>query len=181
MSELIGRDIDKTPLIKQFTHHDIINITGAKCSGKSSLSKQYQDKYIVIDTDILTGELKPNRIYEQELLIYLNSIFPNIEEELKDKFDNIYNEIINYFIDEHKTVVIDSNYFIKIKDLKNIKGRLVILRTSRKTSLKRFLDKYVKEHPNATKEELKEYIKSNDFNELDKDSINEFINRIIKY
>lgn len=138
---LISRFIDKEPYIKKITDDKVINLTGESGSGKSYFSKKYleDDHYIVIDTDVVFGKEKSNNKESLE-----------IRELFKDKpkdalifdFDHCYLEILNYFKDCEKTIVIDSAQYRNIKDDSILKGEVIVMRTSIETCYDRCLNRW---------------------------------------
>ena len=60
---------DKEPYIKQITADKVVNLTGESGSGKSFFSNKYinDDKYVVIDTDVVFGNHETTNKAEVEL------------------------------------------------------------------------------------------------------------------
>ena len=68
-------------------------------------------------------------------------------------FDNCYKEILDYFKDSNKTVVIDTAQYRNIKDYSILKGKIIVMRTCIDTCYERCLKRFDLKNPNATKEE----------------------------
>ena len=96
-------------------------------------------------------------------------------------FDYCYKEILNYFGNTDKTIVIDSGQYRNIKDISLLKGKIIIMRTSVDTCYKRCIERFEKKFPNATDEEKRKYI--NKKKEMYKwyKSLNDFILKVDKY
>lgn len=157
----ISINIDKEPYVKELTIDKIINVTGQSGSGKSTyIKKNYNNEnYILVDTD----EIFKDKRYEKanginkELGDYFRNkyeVLPN----LHDDFDMIYLEILNYLKDTDKTIVIDCAQFHEVKDIKILKGTVIVLRTSMDTCFNRCIDRWKKNMKNYTTEELEEYM-----------------------
>ena len=77
---------------------------------------------------------------------------------LADDFDLIYNEIINYCKDIDKTIIIDCAQFHCVKDLKTLKGKIIILRTDIETCYQRTISRWISNHNGKySQEELEKY------------------------
>lgn len=73
-------------------------------------------------------------------------------------FDNFYLELLDYFKDIDKTLVIDSAQYRNIKDYSILKGKVIVIRTSIKTCYERVLDRWKKNRDNNyTEEEYQKY------------------------
>ncbi len=116
------------------TNDDIIHITGMIGSGKTSLANQYRNdsRFIVISLDCLyRGQDKENMnedtIRINELLVQK---FPNQNNE--KYFRDYYLEILRYIDNYPKkvTFVLEGQQIYRYLDLKDIKGKLIIKRTS---------------------------------------------------
>lgn len=157
MDELfISIDVDKEPYIKQLSNDKVINLTGESGSGKSYFSNQYinDDNYIVIDTDIVFDNINSSNKESLEI----RELFKNRKkEDLITDFDNCYLEILDYFKDINKTIVIDSAQFRNIKDYSILKGKVIVMRTCIDTCYNRCIERYKSINKNYTKEELEEY------------------------
>lgn len=152
--------IDKDPYIKQITNDNIINLTGQSGSGKSTYAQEHysSDDYLVIDTDEVLSENrfdKSNGINKE-----LGKYFRSKYEELPncgDDFDLIYSEILDFCKKYDKTIVIDCAQFYCIKDIGLLKGTMVIIRTCIDTCYNRTIERFKKNNPNYTEEELNKY------------------------
>ncbi len=153
---LISRFIDKEPYIKQLTDDKIINLTGESGSGKSYYANKYlnNNDYIVIDTDIVFSDKHTN----DKVIIDLRNIFKDKSKDyLITDFDDFYTKILDFFKNTNKIIVIDSAQFRNIKNCSILKGKIVVIRTSIETCYQRCINRWIKEHPNYTKEELEKY------------------------
>ena len=133
--------IDKEPYIKDLTDDKVINITGESGSGKSYFSDKYikDDKYIVIDTDVVFSDRPSDNIQSIEL----RDIFKDKPKDyLFTNFDEFYLKVLDYFKDINKTIVIDSAQYRNIKDYSILKGQVIVMRTSIETCYKRTLNRY---------------------------------------
>ena len=74
----IDEKISKEPYMKKISDDKVINITGESGSGKSYYTKQFinNDKYIVIDTDLIFSDMEANeeilelrKIFKKQLLL----------------------------------------------------------------------------------------------------------------
>ncbi len=116
------------------TNDDIIHITGMIGSGKTTLANQYRNdsRFIVISLDCLyRGQDKENM---NEDTIRINELlvrkFPNQNNE--KYFRDYYLEILRYIDNYPKkvTFVLEGQQIYRYLDLKDIKGKLIIKRTS---------------------------------------------------
>lgn len=176
---LISEIIDKEPYIKEITNDKVINLTGESGSGKSYYSNKYlkDDNYIVIDTDLIFGDSPTNNKESLEI----RKLFKNKSKvELINDFDSIYLEILDYFKNTNKTIVIDSAQFRNIKDYSILKGKVIVMRTSINTCYERCLNRWKNINKNYTKEEYKKYAerKKGMFNWYK--ALNEFIEKVDK-
>ena len=151
---LISRFIDKEPYHKVITKDKIINLTGESGSGKSYYTKSLDDNYLIIDTDILFSDKPCNETITnlRNMFITKYGKLPNLIEE----FDTCYQDILNYFKDVDKYLVIDSAQYRNIKDLSLLKGEIIILRTSANTCYERCISRYMTK-PSINKDELEKY------------------------
>ncbi len=151
---LITRFIDKEPYRKVITKDKIINLTGESGSGKSYYTKSLDDNYLIIDTDILFSDKPCNETIAnlRNMFITKYGKLPNLIEE----FDTCYQDILNYFKDVDKYIVIDSAQYRNIKDLSLLKGEIIIMRTSANTCYERCISRYMTK-PNINKDELEKY------------------------
>ena len=148
--------IDRQPYIKQITDDKVINITGESGSGKSYYAKKYldNDKYIIIDTDIIFSNTETNNKYCNEI----KKIFKDQNNDsLITDFDNCYIKILNYFKGTDKTLVIDSAQYRNIKDYTIIKGKVIVMRTCIDTCYQRVLNRWKEKNPNYEEEKYKKY------------------------
>ncbi len=156
----ITRFIDREPYIKKITDDKVINVTGQSGSGKTTYVSEHfnDDSYLVVDTDdVLSENRYPNATgINKEIGTYLREkyeVLPN----LNDDFDLVYKEILDYTKKYDKTVVIDCAQYHMIKDLSLLKGTLIIIRTSIDNCYHRTIERYKKQNPNCTEDELNKY------------------------
>lgn len=154
---LICINVNKEPYIKKITDDKIINITGEVGSGKSYLTQEYGDDYIIVDTNNIINDNKAAKEYEIELRNILLKKNGEIKNILVDNFDECYEIILDYFKNANKTIVIDSSQLRYMKDLSKLKGELIVLRTSVDLCYKRCIDRFNKKHVSVTKEERDNY------------------------
>lgn len=176
-SLLINRFIDKEPYVKKITDDKIINLTGESGSGKSYFSNKYinDPNYIVIDTDIVFGS-DPS---DNKKSLEIRKLFKNrSKDDLINDFDNCYDEILGYFKNSNKTVVIDSAQFRNMKDISKLKGKVIVMRTCIDTCYERCINRYNDKNPNASFEEKQKYVdrKKGMFSWYK--SLNEFIKKV---
>ncbi len=116
------------------TNDDIIHITGMIGSGKTTLANQYRNdgRFVVISLDCLyRGQDKENM---NEDTARINEIlaqkFP--EQNNQRYFKEYYCEILHYIenFSRKVTFVLEGQQIYRYLDLKDIKGKLIIKRTS---------------------------------------------------
>lgn len=154
---LISRFVSKEPYMKKITNDNIINITGESGSGKSYYSQKYMnnDNYIIVDTDLIFSNNSCNNIYINEL----RELFKDNDKSiLMENFDNCYEKIINCLKKYNKIIVIDSAQFRNIKDIKKLKGKLIVIRTSIETCYTRAIERF-KNNTDKTEETVEHYAK----------------------
>ncbi|MCR5349975.1 MAG: ATP-binding protein [Acholeplasmatales bacterium] len=154
--------INKEPIIFDISSDKYINITGETGSGKSTYTKEHfsSDDYVVVETDVLFNEKYKDNEFLNKLR---NKIFKKYSDEhypggynLKINF-NHFNDVLKIIIDnkqdDGKTLVIDSGQFRHLKRYDLLKGKLIVMRTSVKESIKRACERFEKRYPNATEAE----------------------------
>ena len=129
---------DQEDYIKDLTDDNIINIIGTKGSGKTTASLKYidDDDYIVINCDRLF-DLPTKEKEDKELTNIrkmLNDKYGKID--MDDDFTNCYNDIVKYILSNNKKGIIEGNVIENV-DPKELKGRIIIKRTSSYKSYKR--------------------------------------------
>lgn len=164
--EYITSDLDieidkyKEPYIKELTNDKIINLTGQSGSGKSTYAKEHFniDEYEIIDTDeILSDKRYKNSIgINKELGKYFRDKYKELPN-LSDNFDLIYNNILDFCKNNNKTIIIDCAQFHCCKDIKILKGKIIVIRTDIDTCYKRAVSRWIEQNNNYTEEELNEY------------------------
>ena len=154
----ISLNVDKKPYVKNVSNDPIINLTGESGSGKSFYAQQYlnDNNYIVIDTDLVFASFDIATGYNKEFGEYLRNKYEVLPVLFND-FDLIYQEILNYFKDCEKTIVIDSALFKAMKDISKLKGKIIVMRTSVDTCYSRCLERFKGNFPNAKDEDFKNY------------------------
>lgn len=159
---LIDLNIDKEPYIKKLTNDKIINLTGQSGSGKSFYAQQHfnNDEYLIIDTDEVFSEHRfiNSKGINKELGEMFRSKY-DVLPSLGENFDLIYQDILDYCEDIDKTIVIDCAVFHCIKDVNLLKGTVIIMRTSINNCYRRCIERFKKNNPRYTEEELNDYIK----------------------
>lgn len=157
---LIDLEIDKEPYIKELTKDKIINLTGQSGSGKSYYAKQTfnSDEYLIIDTDDIFSEKRfKNSVGINKELGEMFRKNYNILPNCIDNFDLIYKEILDFCKGLEKTIIIDCATFHCIKNVKLLRGKMIVLRTSINTCYKRCIERFKNNNPNYTEEELNAY------------------------
>ena len=151
-------DVSKEPFIKEITKDKVINVTGQSGSGKSTYIKNNfnNDEYIIIDTDEIFGKHEPSSQYGVDFKNYLINKYEEMPTLMYD-FDLIYKEILDFFKDIDKTIVIDCAQFHCIKDVKLLKGKVIIIRTCIDECYKRCISRYLERNPNTSEEELNKF------------------------
>lgn len=149
--------VDKEPYRKVLSDEKVINLTGESGSGKSYFSNQWKDdkKYIIVDTDIVFSDTESDNMESVEL----RKLFQNKSKDyLIHNFDNFYKEVLDYFKDSNKILVIDSAQYRNIKDVSILKGEIIIMRTSIDKCYERCIDRWKdKNNYNYSNEELEKY------------------------
>ena len=115
------------------------------------------------------------------MLLELRNIFKNKEKDyLINNFDEFYLNILDYFKDVEKTIVIDSAQIRNVKDYSILKGKLIVIRTSIDNCYNRCIERWKENNKNYNDGELKKYSnkKSNMFDWYK--SLNEFLENIEK-
>lgn len=150
-------DIDKDPYIKHLSDDNILNITGPSGSGKSTACLKYKEdpNCIVIDTDQVFGKQEKDE-NNQELYNYLLNKYKEIPD-LSSNFDMLYLDILDYYKNSDKFIIIDCATFHLIKDVSILRGDIIILRTCINTSYNRCIERFKSKKKDATFEEIAEY------------------------
>lgn len=152
--------VDKEPYIKDLTNDKIINLTGQSGSGKSTYAIKHfnSDKYLIVDTDDIFSEIRfaKSKGINKELGDYFRNKYDTLPN-CSDNFDLIYKEILDYCKNFDKILVIDCAQFHCIKDISVLKGRLIVIRTCIDTCYNRTIERYKKNNPNYTSDELEKY------------------------
>lgn len=162
--------IDKPIFYKKLSDDKVINLTGENSSGKSTIAMNYRNDnhYIVIEYDLIFLNPKVGTIeYDLKQMLtkkYGDSLFKFEKEiginQVKENFTTMYNEIISYFSQSGKTIVLDGSQLRLIKDAKEIKGEIIALRPSLQTCVSHSLKNFMENNPQATKEEIQKYIQT---------------------
>jgi Adenylate kinase and related kinases len=158
---LISINVDKEPYIKQITDDNIINITGESGSGKSTYVNKFLKNYnyIVIDTDDLKWNNSTDNKNSLELRKILIDKYGNNIFDLFTDFNIIYKEILDYYKDSNKTLVIDSAQYrnLRKEDIDLLKGKIIIMRTCIDVCYERCVNRWKIKTKNYTEEDLNRY------------------------
>lgn len=159
---LITLFIDRKPYEKIITNDKVLNITGESGSGKSTYTNKYlnDDNYIVIDTDEIRGNNIIVNDKVNEFREYLNNKYDNNIPDICSSFAIIYKEILDYYKDSDKTIVIDSAQFrnlITEDEIGLLKGKIVIIRTSIDECYNRVINRFKSNNKNYSNEDLIKY------------------------
>lgn len=104
--------------------------------------------------------------------------------DICNKFSTIYNDILNYYKNTDKTLVIDSAQFRNLrteKEIKLLKGKIIIIRTSIEECYNRVVNRWKEISKNYNEEELTRYQNRKlGMYEWYK-SLNDFITKLIVY
>ena len=157
---LINLFINKTTNFIEITDDKIINLTGQSGSGKTTYAENFfnDEEYLVIDTDDIFSDNRYQKAtgINKELGNYFRSKYRELPN-CGDDFDLIYKEILNYCKKYDKTIVIDCAQFHCVKDIGILKGRLIVLRTCINTCYNRTIERYKKNNPQASEEEIRKF------------------------
>lgn len=182
---LISIDVNKDIYEKIITNDNIINITGESGSGKSTYTKEYlnNDNYIVIDTDEIFGNRPTNNKNVLQIRKFFSEKYGENLPDICKNFNIIYKDILEFYKETDKCLVIDSAQYRNLKteeDIKLIKGKIIIIRTCIDECYKRVIDRWKNINKNYTEEELAAYkeIKKGMYEWYK--SLNEFIKKIDK-
>lgn len=130
------------------TEDPIINITGMIGSGKTTKANQYRQKedYCVISLDCLYRGQDKENMNDETIKInqILKSKFPMQDNE--QFFRQYYEEIIQYIGNNHKNVtwVLEGQQIYRYLNWQDIKGKLMIKRTSLMKCWKRSIIRHIK-------------------------------------
>lgn len=155
---LIEEHKTKDPYIKELTSDKIINLAGVSGAGKTYYSSKYKDNedYIVVDTSEIFSRFENASGVSKDLGIMFRSKYQELPDVNLD-FDLIYKDILDYFKDYAKTIVIDSTNFRDIKDMSILKGTVIVMRTSVDECFQKCVNRWCKNNPCATDEDVKNY------------------------
>ena len=154
----IELDVDKEPYVKVISEDKIINLTGESGSGKSTYSQQFinDDNYIVLDTDLINKGFDKATGENKRFGEYLRSKYDILPHDCEE-FDVLYKEMLEFYKDTDKTLVIDSAQFRNIKNINLLKGKVIVIRTCVDTCYKRCIDRWINSHDNYSENELEMY------------------------
>ena len=79
------------------------------------------------------------------------------ELDIVNDFDIIYQDILDYFKNKNKTIVIDSAQFSCIKDISILKGEIIIIRTCVDECFNRCIERFKKNKIFYEEAELEKY------------------------
>lgn len=161
---LISINVNKEPYIKKITDDKVINLTGQSGSGKSYYANEHfnNENYVIVDTDEIFSDKRFSKAtgINKELGNMFREKYkelPNLTED----FDMIYDEILDYCKNIGKTIVIDCAVFHTIKDIRKLKGTIIVIRTSIDTCYNRAISRWIDNHKqnnwDYTEDELIKY------------------------
>ncbi len=159
---LICLNVDKSPYTKILSNDKFINLTGESGSGKSYYVRKYfnSSDYIVIDTDEVFSRYDKASGINKELGRWFRIKYDKLPDICED-FALIYKDILNYFNDSDKTIVIDSAQFRNLRtkeELSLLKGKIIIIRTCLDNCYYRCIERWKnKKNNNYSKEELENF------------------------
>ncbi len=148
---------DKSDYEKILSNDEVINIIGSKGSGKTTLSLKYFNNpdYVVINCDRLL-ELPGDKEHVElsKIRDMLKRKYRVIEEN--EKFLKQYLDIIDYVRSKKKKAVIEGNILQEISPITNLKGKVIVKRTSK---IKSFIRAIKRDYKNEyfMNEEIKKY------------------------
>lgn len=114
----------------------------------------------MIDTDEITRDTNTSNKNCIEFREYLKKKYNDNIPDICNEFSVIYNDILDYYKDTDKTLVIDSAQFRNLRtenEIKLLKGKIIILRTSVNKCYKRVIDRWKKINENYTEDDLIKY------------------------
>ena len=175
----ITKDIDKDPYIKHISDDLVLNITGESGSGKTTATEKYinDPTCCVIDTDLLFS----TRTDVSEDILKLREYLINKYNELPDlimNFDSIYKDILNYFKDDYRFLIIDSSQYRNVKDLSILKGDIIIIRTCINNCYNRCIKRFDIRKPNASFDERANYCEKKKKMYVWYHSLNSFLDKL---
>lgn len=156
---LICLNVDKAPYTKILSNDKIINLTGESGSGKSYYARKYfnSSDYIIIDTDDVFSRYDKAEGINKELGSWFRNKYDKLPDVCED-FSLIYKDILDYFKNSDKTIVIDSAQFRNLRtkeELKLLKGKVIIIRTCLDNCYYRCIERWKdKKNNNYSKKEL---------------------------
>jgi dephospho-CoA kinase len=155
----IELDVDKEPYVKVISEDKIINLTGESGSGKSTYSQQFinDDNYIVLDTDLINKGFDKATGENKRFGEYLRSKYDILPHDCEE-FDVLYKEMLEFYKDTDKTLVIDSAQFRNIKDISLLKGKVIVIRTCINTCYERCISRWKRRNENYTEDELNKFM-----------------------
>ena len=154
----ITEDIDKDPYIKHISNDLVLNITGESGSGKTTATEKYKDNptCCIIDTDLLFSTKKEVSKDVLNLRKYLIKKYNELPD-LITNFDSIYKDILEFFKDDGRLIIIDSAQYRNIKDISILKGDIIVIRTCINNCYNRCIERYKELNKNATFEDIAAY------------------------
>ena len=156
---LITLTQDKEPYIKELTKDKIINLTGESGSGKSYYANQFRNNsnYVIVDTDELFKKNDDSNTTIKELRMFFKNKYGNNIPDLIIDFDICYKDIVSFFENSGKTIIVDSAQFRNTKDLSILKGTVIIMRTCIDTCYKRCIDRWIANNQQGSELEKENY------------------------
>lgn len=175
----IELDVDKEPYVKNISDDKVINITGESGSGKSTYCKRYieDDNYIVLDTDLINKGFDKATGENKRFGEYLRSKYDVLPHDCEE-FDVLYKEMLDFYKDTDKTLVIDSAQFRNLKDMSLLKGQVFIVRTCVNTCYERCINRWKERNKEYTQEELNKFMERKKGMYSWYHALNEFISKV---
>ena len=175
----ISLDEDKDPYVKKINDDKVINLTGESGSGKSYFSNKWKDddKYIIIDTDIVFSD----KDSDNKESVELRKIFCDKSKDyLITNFDDFYIMTLEFFRNFDKFIVIDSAQYRNIKDVSILTGEIIVMRTSINKCYERCIERWKSRNKDYTDEELEKFKNRKSGMYKWYESLNKFIENVDK-
>ena len=118
----------------------------------------------------------------KDILLLRNYLIKKYKKlpDLIVQFDDIYKDIIEYFKNDGRLIIIDSAQYRNIKDISILKGDIIVIRTCINNCYNRCIERYKNKYPNATFEEIAAYAEKKKNMYKWYHSLNSFIDKLDK-